>query len=167
MIYSILTGVREIFGGTISSAAAILGGLSLTSVLAFFITIIKIVHDYKKAGKTKEETNQAIKKAVQEEAQKKDAEIKALKEQFNKDIQKIGDILLLELKRADVPLETVYQVKDLCSDLLQDELKTQLAEEITAAKEQEEEKNKIKQEKVQANLNAISELEEETAKDLV
>lgn len=170
MIYSILTGVREVFGGTLSSAAALLGSLSLFSIIGFIITIAKVVHDYKKAGKTKEETNAAIMAAVKEEAAKHDAEIKALKENFKADTQKLADMLLLELTNANIPVDKVHAVRDLYLSITEDEAKKQLAEEIANSKEEEAKEKEEKQKQVEENLQAISDLDEEeatTAQELV
>lgn len=167
MIYSILTGVREVFGGTISAASALLGSLSLFSILGFFITIAKIVHDHKKAGKTKEETNAAIQKAIQEATKNHEAEIKQLKEQAKADTQKLADMLLLELTNANIPIDKVHAIRDLYLTITEDETKKQLAEEIANSKEEEAKEKEEKQKQVEENLKAISDLEEETISEYI
>lgn len=168
MIYSILSGVREVFGGTLSAGAALLATLSIFDIAAFLITILKVVHDAKKAGKTKEEINTMVQAKLDEKEKQHHEELKAMQEAYQKDKEKLTQILLLELAKADIPLERVYQIRDLIAETFQDgdEAKKK-AEEIVAAKEAEEKEKAEKKAEVKANLKEIRDLEEETIKDYI
>lgn len=168
MIYSILSGVREVFGGTLSAGAALLATLSIFDIAAFFITILKVVHDAKKAGKTKEEINTMVQAKLDEKEKQHHEELKAMQEAYQKDKEKLTQILLLELAKADIPLERVYEIRDLIAETFQDgdEAKKK-TEEIVAAKEAEEKEKAEKKAEVKANLKEIRDLEEETIKDYI
>lgn len=168
MIYSILSGIQQIFGGTMSAGAALLAGLSFFDIAAFLIFIYKLVHDAKKAGKSKEEINSMVKAELKKLEEKHQVESDNLKAAYKKDKEQLTQILLLELAKADIPLERVYQIRDLIAETFQDgdEAKVK-AEEIVAQKEAEEKEKAAKKEEVKANLKEISNLEEETIKEYI